>query len=668
MKLKVYAICFLFILIFIPNCDSGKESHISVDPFQVLWTWDEDQNQVTEKNIWNGCRKDGELFYALDNISRFAVWKKSTPETLYLEYMSRGESPVKVFINGIPYGNLDPVSNLTRVPIKVGGFYKGLNFIEFRKRKSTEFFIREIVFSEKAESTGNNFVIEKNEKVHIPMGAGSGSLILKGTGKLSVKVYDAKTSSILLEKKLSNLFLFVKKKLVYNYAEPFVFELEALKGNYRIHKLSYSPKKSKRTPPTKHHFKKPFPDIFIFLIDGSNVNHLSAYGYSRKTSQNIDKLAEDSVVFENAYTNAVFTRAAVATIFTGFFPEHHKVRVMRHGLSDNLFTLPEFLKRRNYRTSIFSSSANISASFGFKQGVDEYFNYFRGWRKRKREIIPSDFIKWLEKTNEEKPRFSYVHFKEPHLPIIPPPPFLNMYKKKPVKDPVILRFKEIPELTPEDIQDLIDDYDSTVTYVDHLLGQMWDYLKEADLYDDSLIIFLSDHGEALYEHGFLGHGHQVYEENAHIPLVVKFPSYLNIKGRVQTVVQTTDIFTAIARLFRSNRKFDGQSLIDAYYHNNIGDEFAVSRNFLKPGGFGIRWQDYFYVIGLDDFTEKLYDVTNNPGENIVDNKQALSLFLRTKFLKWLRPYQTNQRKEKTVDIEKLSEEELENLRSLGYIK
>jgi arylsulfatase A-like enzyme len=500
------------------------------------------------------------------------------------------------------------------------------------------------------------------------MEPGSGSLVLKGTGILSIKVSNTKTSTILLEKKLSNLFQFVKKKLVYDYTDPFVIELETLKGSYCIHRLNYSPQKPKITTQTKSHLKKPFPDIFIFLIDGSNVNHLSAYGYPRKTSPNIDRLAEDSVVFENAYTNAVFTRAAVATIFTGFYPEHHKVRVMKQSLSDNLFTLPEFLKNRNYRTSIFSANANISVSFGFKQGVDEYFNFFRGWRKRKSEIIPLDFIKWLEKTNEDKPRFSYVHFMEPHLPIIPPPPFLNMYKKKPVKDPVMLRFKKMPELTSEDIQDLIDDYDSTITYVDHLLGQIWNHLREADLYNNSLIIFLSDHGESLYEHGFIGHGYKVYEENAHIPLFIKFPSYLNIKGRVQTVVQTTDIFPTIARLFQSNRKFDGQSLIDASDHKIIGNNYAVSRNFLKPGAFGIRWQSYFYIINLDDFAEELYDVTDDPRENIVDKKQALSLYLRTKFLKWLRLYQSNQRKEKTVNIEKLSEEELENLRSLGYIK
>ena len=348
MKKKVCVICLLSLLFFIPNCYPRKESQISAIPFQVVWTWDEDQNQVTEKNIWNGFKKDGELFCALDTISRFAVWKKSYPETLYLEYMLRGESPVRVFVNGMPYGNLDPVSNLTRVSFNVGGFYKGLNFIGFRKSKSTEFFVRNIVFSEGDKSIQNNFVIEENEKVRIPMEAGSGSLVLKGTGSLSIKVYNAKTSSILLEKKLSNLFHFVKKKFVYDYTDPFVIELEALKGSYCIHKLFYSPQKTKRTTQTEHHFKKPFPDIFIFLIDGCNVNHLSAYGYSRKTSPNIDRLAEDSVVFENAYTNAVFTRAAVATIFTGFYPEHHKVRVMKHGLSDNLFTLPEFLKRRNY--------------------------------------------------------------------------------------------------------------------------------------------------------------------------------------------------------------------------------------------------------------------------------------------------------------------------------
>jgi len=183
-----------------------------------------------------------------------------------------------------------------------------------------------------------------------------------------------------------------------------------------------------------------------------------------------------------------------------------------------------------------------------------------------------------------------------------------------------------------------------------------------------MIVFLSDHGEALYEHKFIGHGSKVYDEIAYIPLVVKFPSPMKLKGRIHTIVQTTDIFPTIARLFRNNRKFDGRSLIEAYYQKEQGNEFSVSRTFHKPGAFGIRWHNYYYIIDLKDFRQELYDVKLEPENNIIDSHKALSLYLRTKFLNWLWKYQTIQRKAIDVDLKKLSKEELDNLRAFGYIE
>jgi len=332
-----------------------------------------------------------------------------------------------------------------------------------------------------------------------------------------------------------------------------------------------------------------------------------------------------------------------------------------------LLTLPEFLKSRKYRTSIFSSSGNVSPSFGFAQGVDEYFAYFN-WRKAKRKNITPDFIEWLKSTEGQQLRFSYLHYMEPHLPIIPPPPFLNMFKKRPIKDPVILRVRKKKTFTSEDIQDLIDDYDSTIAYVDHFLGEILNHMKKNNLYEPSLIVLLSDHGEAMYEHKFIGHGSKVYEEISRIPLIVKFPSYMELKGRVHTVVQTTDIFPTIARLFRSQRKFDGRSLIEAYFQKEQGNEFSVSRNFFKPGAFGMRWHNYYYIIDLKNFTEELYDVHYEPEKNIIKNHRVLSYYLRTKFLNWLWKYQTIQKQATEVDLKKLSPEELENLRAFGYIE
>jgi arylsulfatase A-like enzyme len=666
---KKIGILFLSIsLVCALGCKSEKAGLAAGFPLQFLWSWEEDQNCTDEGNIWNGFVKEGNLFRATNTVSRFAFWRKTVSPILFLEYKSAGKSSVRLFINGKKVERLTPVAEITKKVIKTDRLYQGLNFVEFRKGKKIDFFIRDIYFTDNKEKLdGHNFQIEKGEKLHIPFEAGKVSLALKGKGGLNLRVYEGKTYSKLKVKKITNVFPFMKKKFRMSCPGPFVIELEGLKGKFSIQNIEFVPLEAKKPPKEAPRFKKPFPDIYILLIDGCQVRHLGTHGYPRNTSPNIDGLAQDSVVFENAYSNAAFTRAAVATIFTGLYPEHHKVRVMTKGISNEFLTLPEFLKNRNYRTSIFSSSANVSGAFGFRQGVDEFFQYFTHLED-KRGNIPLDFIEWLKRTETGTPRFSYLHFMEPHLPIVPPPPFLNMFKKSPVKRPIIFRYRDREVFTSEDIQDLIDDYDSTIAYVDHQLGKILNYLKRADLYDDSLIVFLSDHGEALYEHQFIGHGAKVFDEVAHIPLVVKFPSSLKLKGRIHTIVQTTDIFPTIARLFRNKRKFDGRSLIEAYYQKEQGNEFSVSRTFHKPGAFGIRWHNYYYIIDLKDFGQELYDVKLEPENNIIDSHKGLSLYLRTKFLSWLWKYQTIQKKAIDVDLKRLSKEELDNLRAFGYIE
>jgi len=666
---KKFGILFLSIsFVFVFGCKPEKAGLTSDFPLQFFWSWEEDQNCVVEGNIWNGFVREGNLFKATNPVSRFAFWRKTVSPTLFLEYKSAGKASVRLFINGKKIEKLTPVAKITKKAIKTDRLYEGLNFIEFRKGEKIDFYIKDIYFTDKGEKSAcHNFQIEKGEKLRIPFKAGRVTLVLKGKGGLNLKAYEGKTSSVLKVKKITNAFPFFTKKFRMSCQDPSVVELQGLKGKFSIQNIKFVPLEVKTLPQEVPAFKKPFPDIYVLLIDGCQASHLGAYGYSRDTSPNIDSLAQDSVVFENAYSNAAFTRAAVATIFTGLYPEHHKVRVMTKGLAEEFLTLPEFLKKRHYRTSIFSSSANISGPFGFRQGVDEFFRYFAQHKTERISIAP-DFIEWLKSTNNGPPRFSYLHFMEPHLPIRPPPPFLNMFKRKPVKDPVILRLKNKKVFTLEEIQDLTDDYDSTIAFVDHSLGKILNYLKKADLYDRSLIIFLSDHGEALYEHKFIGHGGIVYDEVTRIPLVMKFPSYMDLKGKVKTIVQTTDIFPTIARLFKNKRKFDGRSLIEAYFQKEQGKEFSVSRTFLKPGAFGIRWLRYYYIIDLEDFKQALYDVNVEPEKNIIDSHEALSFYLRTKFLTWLWKYQTIQTKEMDVNLKKLSKEELDNLRAFGYIE
>ena len=650
----------LFLALFFSSCGGGKKKYIS----NLYWTWEEDQACATKENIWGGFRKGSDGFVAQKPISAIALWRKTPPYSLSFYYKSQSHFPVKISINGRVVANLPFSSGFRKYSISSPLLRRGINIIGFLRRNRREFVVKNLCFH---EGGGKNFTLERNEGVTIPSDAGEVKLALKGKGNLEITFFRGSGfREVIREKKSRPLGIF-PVKIKFSSPQPFLVKIKTLRGSFRIGEFDFKGKKKPSPPAPEVLFKKPYPDIFIFLIDACQASHLSLYGYKRKTSPNIEKLAKDSLVFDNAYTTAGFTRATVASIFSGLFPEHHKVRVLRASLDRRLLLLPEFLKGRGYRTAIFTASANVSSTFGFSQGIDEFFGYYGKWASGMERKMPGDFLHWVSRNSA--PRFAYLHFMEPHFPIIPPPPFRNMFKKRPRKNPVILRLRKMKSFTPEDVQDVVDDYDSTIAYIDSVLGRIWDRLRKMGVYENSMIVFLSDHGEALYEHGAFGHGPIVYEEMTHIPLVVKFPSYMNLKGRVKALVQVTDIFPTIASLFGVKLPLDGKSLLKAYAQREQGDEFTVSRNFLNPGTYGIRWRNFYYIINMGNFQEELYDLKENPGLNIDEKNRPLFLYLRGKFLKWLLKYQNLSMVEKKINLKKkLSKRELENLRSLGYIK
>jgi len=652
----------IFLLILHLNC-WVKNQNIPFEKIENYWTWEENQNYITEGNIWHGFVKIKDLYRAYSPVSRIIFWRKTIPKTINIEYLSIGKNTVRLFVNGRLIERLQPTNSVKKITINTDKIQKGLNILGFRKNLKTDFYIKNLYFTPSKEKE-ENFKIEEGEKIYIPFEEGEPEILFEGRGTILINIFDIYSSKNLYSKKIKNFFPFIQRKFKFKNNKKFMVELKGEKGKFFIKDIKFSHHKLKeKSKKIKIRFKKPYPDIYIFLIDGCQASHLGIYGYNRNTSPNIDRLGKDSLIFENAYSNASFTRASVATLFTGLYPEHHKVRVMWQGLMEKFLTLPEFLKKYGYRTSIFTASGNISPDFGFKQGVDKYSGYFKRWQEFKSNLIAKDFIKWIKST--PSPRFSYIHFIEPHLPIIPPPPFKNMYKSKPLPEPMILKLHKKNKFSPEEVQDVIDDYDSTITYIDSILGKIWNFMKKDGYYENSLIIFLSDHGEALYEHKFFGHGRIVYEEIAHIPLLVKFPSYLKISGRVKKIVQVVDIFPTISEPFGERLKSDGKSLLQR--ESNPEEEFSVCRSFINPGSFGIRWKNYYYIINLDGFKEELYELKNNPSLNVINENKILSIYLRTKFLRWLRKYQSIYKKPKKIELEKLPKDVLENLRSLGYI-
>ena len=261
------------------------------------------------------------------------------------------------------------------------------------------------------------------------------------------------------------------------------------------------------------------PNVIIISVDTLRADRLGCYGYPRNTSPNLDQLAEDGTVYSQCYTLIPLTGPSFSTMLTSL-PEY-KHGAKRNGLSiyNHIETLPMFLKRRDYYCGGLISNWPLRKKLSdLHKGFDDFHEIFTKKRwlgimqpEGKAPDVTNAAIQWLGK-NRSKRFFLWVHYSEPHAPYLKHKGF--EFGKKHVDS----RFY------PTGMQKRKSDhYDSEVGFTDHHIGVLIDKLKEWELYNDSLIIFNSDHGESLGEHNYVGHGRRVYNSMMHVPLIVKRP-------------------------------------------------------------------------------------------------------------------------------------------------
>lgn len=261
------------------------------------------------------------------------------------------------------------------------------------------------------------------------------------------------------------------------------------------------------------------PNVIIISVDTLRADRLGCYGYPRNTSPNLDQLAEDGTVYSHCYTLIPLTGPSFSTMLTSL-PEY-KHGAKRNGLSiyNHIETLPMFLKKQDYYCGGIISNWPLRKKLSdLHKGFDDFQEIFTKKRwlgimqpEGKAPDVTSAAIQWLEK-NRSKRFFLWVHYSEPHAPYLKHKGF--EFGKKHVDN----RFYPTGMHKRKS-----DHYDSEVAFTDHHIGVLIDKLKGWELYQDSLIIFNSDHGESLGEHNYVGHGRRVYNSMMHVPLIVKQP-------------------------------------------------------------------------------------------------------------------------------------------------
>jgi arylsulfatase A-like enzyme len=284
-------------------------------------------------------------------------------------------------------------------------------------------------------------------------------------------------------------------------------------------------------------------NVVVIAVDTLRADHLGCYGYSRPTSPRIDRLSAESVVFGTAISQSSWTLPAFASMFTGRLPSVHRAGEGRFPavsrLDETYPTLAEILRDAGYRTASFVSNPWVGAEVGMARGFEEHDQEKIG------AFAAARAIRWLKRAPAE-PFFLFVHVMDPHQPYVPTPedakPFIDPSYTGPVG--MVAAGTPDPAWTAADRQRVIDLYDGEILGSDHLVGAVLDTLAARGLDRRTIVVFVSDHGEELFDHGWLSHGHTLYDELLRVPLMIRFPRG-TAPRRVERQVRTMDLLPTL---------------------------------------------------------------------------------------------------------------------------
>ncbi|MEA2694612.1 MAG: choline-sulfatase, partial [Acidobacteriota bacterium] len=315
------------------------------------------------------------------------------------------------------------------------------------------------------------------------------------------------------------------------------------------------------------------PDVFLYLIDTLRADAVGVYGSRRDTTPEIDRFSRDALVFSEARSPASWTLPATASILSGLYPSQHGVAVAGARLGEGRAPwLPDLLTRRGYETIGVSQWLLGGDTFGLDRGFSNFYVDVRQNGK-----TPSAAVRWflwrhlLTRQNPERPLFGYLHVVDPHAHYRPGPRDRRFADEQPgtlppnLYEPDLFLAQGLGK-NPADVAHLRALYDGEVHAADRQFGRFLEQLKFFDLYDESLIVLVGDHGEEFAEHGGFDHGRTLYEELLRVPLIVKLPRSWKRTGRITRPVSTVDLAPTILEVVGgggTGPAFQGASLLPA---------------------------------------------------------------------------------------------------------
>lgn len=395
-------------------------------------------------------------------------------------------------------------------------------------------------------------------------------------------------------------------------------------------------------------------DVLLITIDTLRADHVGAYGFKNAKTPTIDGLARTGVLFEQAYSQVPLTLASHTSLLTGTYPFHNGVQDFTgQPLSPNIRSVAQALEGQGYDTAAIVSSYVLDRSWGLNRGFGLYYDVFKGSSflendpglvERKAGGSVDEALKWLRRSRT-KPFFLWLHLYDPHSGYEPPEPFRTQFADSP--------------------------YDGEIAYADRELGRVIAYLKQRGLYDRTLIILASDHGESLGEHGEKEHGFFVYHSTLHVPLVVKPPLSSGVRAHhVSDPVPIMGIAPTILATLKLHDPVQQQFETESLLATRASTPTPVySESFYSFSSFGwspvrtINNQSYQFIEAPKP---ELYDLRKDPEEkqNLISEQPAVGSVMDQELKNLVLRYAPH---DSPSGGSQLDAEAVEKLRALGYM-
>ncbi len=461
-------------------------------------------------------------------------------------------------------------------------------------------------------------------------------------------------------------------------------------------------------------------NVLIILIDALRPDHLSCYGYQRKTSPAIDEFASQSLIFKQAFAQSSNTFASVPSLLMSLYPATHNMRDFDSHLPKEYPTIFKIMKEQGYRTGIFSEHAYLGEKYGYDQtqGVDINYTKLGKWPEAKfslcfslRSIIGQiakfsqnfsdplpgpievardklddlifgvvDGFNNFIKQNQREPFFAYIHLMKPHAPYRSPRPYRETFRTSPGKrkkfilpEKGFFPYQEGGRVSQEQLRDMIESYDEEILYTDQeQIAKIFQSLKKHDLWDKTLIIVTSDHAEQFYEHKQWMHGNNLFRSVIQVPLIIKLPGSENKPFSIKQTVSLIDLTPTILDFANINKPvhLEGESLRRLLEAKDYQARAVYSEVNFKDKHARSLIKDNLHLIYTESPKQQklmFFDLAEDPEEiNDLSNQNRPEIQAMQSLLNKI--HKDSQNKAVQSQEINLDQELKEHFKSLGYVQ